>query len=384
MRNKILNVLFLTCGLWLMIACRQTPVFVVKGVVTGAEGQTIYFENVGLSVVKLIDSVKLKSSGQFVFKKQSPQYPDFYRLRFHNQLINIAIDSTETVIVKADSATFATSYTVEGSENCSAIKAITLAQLEGNREFKQLRKDFEAKQIPDTMYQRKSLDIINQFKTEALKYIYGQPSSTAAYFALFQKINGLLYFDPYDRNDSRAYGAVATSFINRYPENPRAKHLTNVVLQALKVQRNERMLETNQINSKEIDFLEIELPNVANQKIKLSEVVKGKVVLLNFTAYQADFSTQLNEILENVYARNHPKGLEIYQVSLDSDLHLWKNIATSFPWICVYDAQTVYSQAAALYNVKQLPTFFIFDRKGLIVKRIEDVNSIESEVSKLL
>jgi glutathione peroxidase-family protein len=160
--------------------------------------------------------------------------------------------------------------------------------------------------------------------------------------------------------------------------------LTNIALQSLKALRNERMPDANQIDAKEIDFLEIELPNIANEKIKLSEISKGKVVLLNFTAYQAEFSAQLNQLLENIYARNHAKGLEIYQVSLDSDLHLWKNVATNFPWICVYDPQSAYSQAAALYNVQQLPALFLLDRKGLIVKRIEDINSIETEVSKLL
>ncbi|MDR2234087.1 MAG: AhpC/TSA family protein [Tannerella sp.] len=384
MRNKLLNVLMLTCGLWMAIACRQAPVFVVKGTVTGAEGQTVYFENVGLSAVTLMDSVKLKSSGEFTFKKQRPEYPDFYRLRLKNQWINLAIDSTETVTVKADSANFATSYTVEGSDNCIVIKEITLAQLEANREYRQLRKDFEAKSIADTTYQRKSTEVIDRYKTLALKYIYGQPMSTAAYFALFQKIDGLLFFDPYNRTDSRAYGAVATSLSNRFPESPRAMQLTNVALQSLKVIRNEQLLDSNLIDTKEIDFLEIELPNVANQKIKLSEVSKGNVVILNFTAYQSEFSTQLNEILENIYARNHRKGLEIYQVSLDSDLHLWKNVALNFSWICVHDPQTVYSQAAALYNVKQLPAIFVFDRKGLIVKRIEDINGIESEISKLL
>ena len=43
--------------------------------------------------------------------------------------------------------------------------------------------------------------------------------SAAAYFALFQQIDGLLFFDLYDKNDSKAYGAVATSFDHYYPES---------------------------------------------------------------------------------------------------------------------------------------------------------------------
>jgi len=384
MQKRILHLLFLAGGFWMMIACRQTPEFVVKGVVTGADGQTVYLENIGLSAVELLDSVKLNATGQFTFKRTRSDYPDFYRLRLNNQLINFAIDSTETITIVADAGTFATSYTIEGSDNGVAIKEITLAQLTANQEIKRVRNAFEAKNIDDSVYRQRSFEAINNYKAVALNYIYNQPMSTAAYFALFQKIDGLLFFDIYDRNDTRAYGAVATSMSYLYPDNPRAIHLKNLALQSLKVLRNERMVDLDAITTQEIDMLEIELPNIRNEKIKLSDVANGKVVILNFTAYQTDFSINLNRLLENVYTRNHSKGLEIYQISLDTDTHLWKNVAANLPWICVCDPQSVYSQFAAIYNVKQLPAVFILDKKGLIVKRIEDLNTIESDVLSLL
>jgi peroxiredoxin len=205
--------------------------------------------------------------------------------------------------------------------------------------------------------------------------------STAAYFALFQKIDGLLLFDLYDKADSRAYGAVATSFSYLYPNSQRAIHLSNLALQSMKVIRSERAID---INAQEIDLLDIELPNISGENIKLSDVSKGKVVILNFTAYQTEFSPGLNQIMENIYTKHHTKGLEIYQVSLDSDLHIWKNTVSNLPWICVHDPQTVYSQFAALYNVKQLPAIFLLDKTGIVVKRIDDVKTIENDVLLLL
>ena len=115
-------------------ACREsTPEFTVTGIIAGTDGQTMYMENIGLSDIRLIDSVKLNSSGKFTFKTERPRYPDFYRLRLGRQWINFAIDSTETVTFTADAKTFATSYTVEGSENSAAIKEITLAQLDADQ-----------------------------------------------------------------------------------------------------------------------------------------------------------------------------------------------------------------------------------------------------------
>ena len=358
MRTKILYLFLLTCGLGMIIACRQTPKFIVKGIVVGADGQTIYLENVGLASIELMDSLKLNSSGQFSFEKPRPDYPEFYRLRLNNQLINIAIDSTETITVTADAGTFATSYTIEGSINSVAIKEISLAQLDANHEFRRLRTEFEAGSIQDSVYRQRTLNVIDEYKAVALKYIYGQPMSTAAYFALFQKVDGLLLFDLYDKTDSRAFAAVATSHNNLYPKSQRAMHLSNLALQSLKVTRSEREID---IVTNEIDLLDIELPDILGENVKLSDISNGKVVILNFTAYQTDFSLELNQLLNNIYTKQYSKGLEIYQVSLDSDLHIWKNTASNLPWICVHDQQTIYSEIAALYNVKQLP-----DRKSVV------------------
>jgi len=368
----------------MLTACRQSPEFVVTGVVAGADGQTVYFENVGLSSVELIDSAKLNTSGQFTFKKARPEFPDFYRLRLNNQLINFAIDSTETISFVTDAGTFATSYSVEGSDNCTAIKEITLAQLDANQAIKRSRRDYEAKIISDSTHQQQIINAVDNYKKVALKYIYTQPGSTASYFALFQKIDELLFFDLYAREDSRAYGAVATSHNHLYPESPRTKQLTNLALLSLKVTRDERMLDLTEITTQEIDLLEIELQDIRNEKIKLSDIAKGKVVLLNFTAYQTDFSLGLNQALENLYSDYHSKGLEIYQVSLDSDLHFWKNVVSNLPWICVFDPQSLYSQAAAIYNVKQIPTLFLLDKQGILVKRIEDLNNLENDIKSLL
>jgi peroxiredoxin len=365
----------------MMIACRQSSVFKIKGIVAGADGQTIYLENVGLASIDLMDSVKINASGQFTFKKPRPEYPDFYRLRLNNQQINLAIDSTETIMITADAGSFATSYTVEGSFNCAAIKEITLAQLDANHETRRLRTEFEAKNMPDSVYLQRTLHIIDEFKTIALKYIYEQPMSTAAYFALFQKVDGQLLFDLYDKTDSRAYGAVATSHNHLYPKSQRAMHLNNLALQSLKVNRSARPVD---IEANEIDFLEIELPDVSGTNIKLSNVSNGKVVILNFTAYQTEYSPDLNQRLQNIYLKYNAKGMEIYQVSLDGDLHIWKNIASNLPWICVHDPQTLYSQFAALYNVKQLPTIFLLDKKGIVVKRIDDISKLENDVLSLL
>lgn len=380
--TNLLAVLYVM--LLLFTACKKNSDFTVEGVVSGADGQMMYLENVGVSTVELMDSVKLTAAGKFSFTKPRPAFPDFYRLRLNNQLINFSVDSTETISFVADAGTFATSYSVEGSENCKAIKNITLAQLDANQAIHRLRKESESGLLADSVYSRQVLEAAEAYKDVARKYIYSAPMSAAAYFALFQQIDGLLFFDLYDKNDSKAYGAVATSFDHYYPESPRAKHLYNLALQSIKVIRSQRPMDLDKVEKKEVSFLDIELPDVHGENTKLSSVATGKVVLINFTAYMSEWSPALNMEFGDLYTRYHDKGLEIYQISLDNDVHFWKNAASNLPWTCVRDPQSVYSQTAALYNVKQLPAIFILDRKGNLVKRVDDVKKLEADIKSVL
>ncbi|MDR2915510.1 MAG: AhpC/TSA family protein [Tannerella sp.] len=379
--NKLFYKLFTVCFISIIFCgCQKSNTFTVKGVVAGAAGQTLYLVNTGLSSNTTIDSVKLKSDGKFLFKQPRPKYPDFYRLKLKNQSIHFSVDSTETIIFTADAHNFETSYSVEGSENSKAFKEITLAQLDANQELRKLRDSYGMNLIPDTTYQESIMKAVKSYKETAKKYIFGAPMSPAAYFALFQQIDGLWFFDLYDKTDSKAYGAVATSYKTFYPESPRAKQLESLALQSLKVTRGERQRSIDIPDAKEVSFIDIELPDINGKDIKLSDIAEGKAVLVNFTAYQTEWSPSFNMELNGLYNKYKDKGFEIYQISLDNDAHFWKNAAANIPWTCVRDPQSIYSSIAAIYNVRQLPALFLLNNKGVMVKRIESVDTIENDI----
>lgn len=381
---SLLLLVMLSAVCLLLTGCSDSSNFTVKGVVSGGDKQTLYLENVGISSVTLLDSVKLTQTGKFKFKSPKPEYPEFYRLKLNNQLINFSIDSTEVLSFVADAGTFATSYAVEGSENAKAIKSITLAQLDANLEISKLRKEYQANEITDTVYSAKVLEAAEAYKEVARKYIYTAPMSPAAYFALFQQVDGLLFFDLYDKDDSKAYSAVATSYDHYYPGSARSKHLYNLALQSIKIIRGQRPINMEDIEAKEVNFIDIELPDLKGQNVKLTSVANGSPVLVNFTAYQTEWSPSLNMRLGELYEKYSTQGLKIYQISLDTDTHFWMNVVTKLPWTCVRDPQSVYSQIAALYNVKQLPALFILDKKGNLVKRVEDIKTLDADLKSVL
>ena len=348
----------------------------IEGNIKGGSGKTLYLENVTTSSVVVSDSVALGGNGFFRFKKSRPQTPDFYRLRLQRQFVNLSVDSTETIKVQSDTLNFARNYTVEGSSECAKIKELTFLQLATSEVYNQLQKQYESQAISPDEYLVGTKEVIDAYKKKAIKYIMDNPASASAYFALFQQINGLLIFDPYDRQDSKMYGAVANNWNVNYPHALRTKHLVGLFTNSLVILRQEQ----NRVVPRELDdkkFFDISLPSIHDNEIRLSEVGAGKVVLLDFTAYEAQNSPLHNMDLLKIYRQYEPRGFVIYQVSLDRDRHFWKNAAVNLPWICVNDPQSVYSEIAKKYNVGNLPTGFIFGKDGNIVSRIDNYADLE-------
>ena len=376
--------IFITCFSLVAIGgCEKADTFVVRGVVAGATGQILYLERTEVtSTVTALDSIKLKADGKFAFKRERTEYPEFYRLRLNKQRIHFSIDSTETVTFIADANNFATSYTIEGSDNGKSIKEIALAQLDAEQVINKIRN--ANKIIPDTTYEECFLNAIKHYKEIALKYIFGAPATPTAYFALLQQIDGKLIFDLYDRTDSKAYGAVATSYNLYYPESPKAQQLKQLALLSQQVTRGERKSQLDISQAKEIYYIDIELPDIIDKKIKLSDVADNKAVLVNFTFYQQEWSSRFNMQLYEAYKKHNAEGFEIYQISLDNDAHFWKNVAVNLPWITVRDPNTIYSSIAATYNVTQLPSLFLINKKGNRMIRLDSIDTLDEEIKSAL
>ena len=113
-----------------MLASCTGEQFHVQGTISNAKDSVLYFEHNSLTGFKTVDSVKLDTQGSFKFAGAKVESPEFYRLRIAGQIINIAIDSTETVDVKATFPQMATNYSVKGSYENEKIKELALKQMD--------------------------------------------------------------------------------------------------------------------------------------------------------------------------------------------------------------------------------------------------------------
>ena len=366
-----------------MGACDNGPKFKVQGEIAGAENKTLYLEASGLEGVVLLDSVKLGSNGSFSFAEACPESPEFYRLRMGGQVINFAVDSIETITVKADAAKFDTDYTIEGSENNLKIKELVMLQAELQQKVDKLSKSG----MPAGLAQTQLVNYVNEYKEKVKRgYIYAAPNQSYAYFALFQTLNGYMIFDPMsNKEDVKCFAAVATSLNNAYPHADRSRNLYNMVIKGMKNTREpqQEVVEIDPSIIKEADIIDIKLKDLKGNARTLTEL-KGKVVLIDFTVYNNAMSAAHNLALRELYDKYQAKGLEIYQISLDTDEHFWKTSADNLPWICVRDAAGPYSQYVSIYNVAGLPSVFLVGRDNVLKMRGENIKDLDAEIRKLL
>ena len=381
------KIFYAACAAALLGACSAGPQFKIEGKVSGADGKMLYLEASALEGILPLDSVELKGDGSFAFKGERPASPEFYRLRVDDKVINLSVDSTETLDVTASYPNFATDYIVQGSPNSEKIKELTLKQAALQTRVDELSAAMNARSIGVDDFQDSLAVLLKTFKDDVkINYIFAAPNTAAAYFALFQKLNNYLIFDPLNsKEDIRCFAAVATSLNQFYPHADRSKNLYNIVIKGMKNTRatQQPAADAPQVTVQETGIIDINLRDMDGNAHKLTDL-KGKVVILDFTIYQSAVSASHNYMLRDLYDKYASAGLEIYQVSMDADEHYWKTTADNLPWICVRDANGIYSSYASAYNVQNIPTLYLINRNNELNLRGEAIKDLEAEVKKLL
>lgn len=370
-----------------MASCNEKK-FHVNGTIGNAADSTLYFENMSLNGPVVVDSVKLSADGTFAFDDKAPTAPEFYRLRIAGQIINIAIDSTETVSVKAEYPGMASQYEVSGSEDCSRIKQLTLMQMALQTQLNAIASNPQlgADAVNDSVAR-----VVEAYKTRVkTDYIFKEPMKASSYFALFQTLNAggqsVLIFNPRSsEQDVKVFAAVATSWDTFYPNEERGENLHNIAIEGMKdiriikSKQAQGVIAADKVNTTGI--IDFTLTDNKGQERRLSSL-QGKVVMLDFHLFAGEKSLQRIMMLRELYNKYHAAGLEIYQVSVDSDEHFWKTQTAALPWISTRAGDD--TRVMQLYNVQQVPTFFLLDRNCNVVKRDAQIKDIDAEIKALL
>jgi thiol-disulfide isomerase/thioredoxin len=308
----------LLLALPLLFACNSqpTPSYLITGTISG-EADKVYLQlfSVFDKLFHNVDSAEV-IQGAFEFKG-SLAIPDLYRINTPtNQYVEFFMDNNQ-IAVHLDMQRRANS-TVTGSLSDSLYKAHTSARITNSSEMaEEIRKN---------------------------------PTSFSLAYYLF-------------RNHT----------YNKSPEELRALYLlfdTLVTNNSPHMAGLDRLIKTYERVSPGNPSVEIALPDPDGNIRKLSECL-GNYVLLDFWASWCGPCRAENPNLVRIYQKFHPKGFEIYAVSLDSTKEAWlKGIKDDqLPWIHVSDIKFWACEPADLYSVRAIPGNFLIDPQGVIVAR---------------
>ena len=365
-----------------LCACDNTPKFCVEGNITNAKDSMLYLVATRLDKIEIVDSIKLGDNGHFCFKPDAVKGPEFYSLIMNNHSIDLVIDSTETVKITADSKTMDSEYKVEGSVCTEHIREIVSKRHELEKNIIEVTKNnsLYPKEITDSI-----ASMIDKHKNWLVSnYIRKLTEQACSYYALSEKIGQVPIFAPYDkREDSKHFATVANVWQMKRPDSPRTKKLVDEATKAMAhtAPKPEKVLEIDPEIVSETGIIGVELPD-ANGTLHNIKDLKGKIVMLDFTIYDSDESGLRNINLRTLYDKYNAQGFEIYQISLDENINLWKNSIEKLPWICVHETNGTVTSS---YGVQKVPTFFLVNRSNEIVVRSDFMEgSLEENIKKLL
>lgn len=348
---KLYNLLYLPLILG-AIAC-QDPSFSIKGEIENADGKTIILEkpdHAGIWVA--LDSAKLKSNGKFSFSQPAPAAPEVYRLSLDGNYVYFPVDSIENISIKASAPTFATSFTLSGSDNASAME----------RFEKELIAASPYLNIPDSA---------NNFKRRVFtKYLQDARGSIVSYYILTKTVGDKPLFD--GEGDVRYIAAVATAFKQFRPDDPRVQLLEQAATEGMK-RKSANNGKKTVIQAEEVSYFPITLPDENGKDVALSSVVGGIPTLLIFSDLSDKDAMTMNAEIKKIIDAGKAK---VYHVGVDGDRLTWSNSAKNLNWVTVYANLSAARELAAKYNIQDIPTIFVIDAAGNLTKRVTSLSEI--------
>lgn len=356
----------------------------ISGVITGAEGKTIYLESLSDNKVLPIDSTVVGSDGSFSLKSHSNLPLDFYRIYFkEGNFLQLITDSSEHVEITAEFAKL-NEAKVEGS-------AQTVEYMDLVKKWEPLMEKLaEAQAQIDRPSTDPTLDSTQWIAMWEAQFSAAQKEANAFIKGWLEKHSASLLaisivqnLDP--RFDYIWYQRVLTDTKPTCGKLPAYKTLEKLVGQIKNASSSSVPSNSNIAVGKMAP--EITLPNLSGQTKALS-ALRGKVVLLDFWASWCGPCRKENPNVVSVYNRYASKGFDVFSVSLDENKSAWEAAIKKDGLVWnnhVSDLGGWKSAVVPIYEIESIPFPVLIDKEGKIVAMGESLRGagLENELKKL-
>ena len=363
--------LLLLLPLLLLAGCRDKNTFTIKGVITDSQKKAVTLNRVDVDRLELIDSSIIRSNGTFKFRVKS-EGPEFYQLGYSgSDFMTLLAEPGENIRLTFNGKNISSDYTVTGSEGTESVRLLDMWLSSGKRKLDSLRTAYDDISGKPGLDEQKAMidnefrEVLADLRKKNIEFIITHTRSMASLKAVYQRIDENMYV-LYEPHDLQYLKIVSDSLGKYYPDSKNVRALA----EDLKKELNQ--LYSGQINSLASTAPEIKLdPNLKDingNRIALSSL-KGKVVLLTFWSVDSKECIAENLQLKDVYKTYNRKGFEIYQINIDANEEKWKKEVRfdELPWISTREDDPEILENARLFNVKTLPSNYLFDRDGTII-----------------
>jgi len=367
-----------------IFACNKPNGFVISGKITNAEGKYLYMDELKVASSIPIDSVEIKKDGSFEFKGKI-NYPNFFLLRLNEKnFVTLLVDTAEKIRIYGDAANFSRDYIVEGSGGSLLVQKLnnhltkTKHKLDSIRSKMYVFRTNENYELQKVRWGQELEDIKRNQIEYSTGFVQKHPFSMSSVLALYQKFDDSNYVV----QDLQSLKVAASALNTVFPKSEHVKALYANTIRLMDEEKNNKLKDF--IAKSGTNSPDITLPNYNGRDIALSSL-RGKIVLIQFWSAKDATSRIQNQALIELYSKYKAKGLEIYQVSVDTDRSFWLNAIEQdgLSWINVGDMKGSNS-ALNMYNVQEIPSNYILDREGIIVAKDLKGSSLDQAMNRLI
>jgi thiol-disulfide isomerase/thioredoxin len=381
------RLLFFLFSVLILAGCNQKNRFTVDGVLLNKNQKYVYISRVDVDTPVLIDSSKIRQNGRFSFKIKANS-PDFFQLGYSSSdYITLLAEPGEKITLEFKDKRLSENYSIEGSKGSQQLQMLDLILLTTQRKLDSLRSVYEKAskepgfEVKGPELEKEFISLIKDQRKKNIEFIVTNINSMASIKALYQKINPETYV-LYEPRDVQYLKIVTDSLLYHYPNSKQTQTLARELKKELnQLYANQLQQLTDSIPETKLDP---NLKNINGKRIALSSL-RGKYVLLTFWSVTSTECIAENLQLKELYKTYNKKGFEIYQINLDESEATWKS-AVSFdelPWINTREDDPLKPVNARLFNVKDLPTNYLFDRSGEIIATNLHGKSLQLKLNQL-
>jgi thiol-disulfide isomerase/thioredoxin len=381
------RILFLLSLVVVFSACKDKDRFTINGIIKDSKEKHIYLNRIDVDTPILIDSAKVSKNGSFRFSVKATG-ADFYQLGFStSNFITLLIDKGEKIELMFNSKNLFEHYTVKGSTGSEKLQSLDLTLAETKRKLDSLSAVYTQKakepefDVKGPLLEAEFNALIKSQRKKNIEFIINNINSLASIKALYQRINPETYV-LYDPHDLQYLKIVTDSLTRHYPNSKQVQALAR-----------DFEKEMNQMYASQIEQMAKKLPltkldpdlkTIDGKRISLSSL-KGKYVLLTFWSVQSKECIAENIQLKEYYKLYNKKGFEIYQINLDENESSWKAAIRfdELPWISTREDDPKDPKNALLFNVKSLPTNYLYGKDNNIIASNLHGRSLQLKLDQL-